>query len=166
MRASTRSTAFLLAVLGTCTVGWAQDGEHDVSLQEKNLLRLRGRAVMHPANPLELSGLEQRDNSMRAGTSALQRGDTATAGSDQDENYARAMAMIEDRAVYSTAPTRASLPGAEPIESEAGVAGPNARARPKSNVDVDRSLGRPWEIGAGIVAALTVAAWFVTGRRD
>lgn len=166
MHTSTRSTALFLVVLSTCTAGWAQDSEPSVSIQEKNLLRLRGRAVMHPANPLELSGLEQHDNSMRAGTSALQRGDVATAGSDQDENYARAIAMVEDRAVFSRPPARATLPCADPIESEEDRSGSQTPARTEAQVEVDRSIGRPWEIGAGIAAALTVAAWAFTCRRD
>jgi hypothetical protein len=165
-RRSARPLATLSAIACLCTAALAQEHEPGPTAQENSILRQRGRAIMHPSDPLKLSGLEQDDNAMRAGTTALQRGRTLTAGSDQDENYLRALAMVENRATYSTSPARAPLPGAEAGEDEADSPAQESSARPAGPVETDPSTKRAWEIGTGIAAALTILAWFYTSRRN
>ncbi len=167
-RLATLFALVCLADFGVAGQEPAQDPVHEPAptATEQNVLWQRGRAVMHPSNPLRLSGLEQSDNSMRAGTSALQKGNTATAGSNQDENYARTLAMVEDRAVFRTAPARAALPDADDDAVDTRIVVKKPKSHAKVVTSEDESLGRSWEIGAGIVAGLTLAAWLLTGRRD
>lgn len=163
--------AMVVAITCTAQVVRAQDAvpaqevEARPTVQEQVLLRGRNRAMLHPSDPLSIGGREQGENQMRAGTSALQRGKTATGGVSGDDNYRRAIAMVESRAKFSVPPTRVAL------ESEVGDAvvardtKSPARTGTATTTTVPASSNMPWAIGGVIAGALAIASWFCVRNR-
>lgn len=168
---SRAAVVLVVALAGITPVTRAQDAslesqaEPKPTVQEQVMLRGRNRALLHPSEPLKIGGREQDGNDMRSGTTALQRGKTATAGVDGDDTYERALAMVENRAVFSTPPTRGSaqtVTGASAARKEAADTKRKAGAsedspRPSSNM--------PWAIGGLVAAALAVFGWLFVRNR-
>lgn len=69
------------------------------------------RAKMHPGNPLELVGLEQGDNDIRARTPALANSNRAALILNTDDAYARTLAMYNQGASFSQ-PARTAVASA------------------------------------------------------
>ena len=68
---------------------------------DRQLLRQRGREVLHPGDPLEIEGLEEGENDFRARTPALSRSDHEPTLVDVDENHRRRLAMYSDGERFS-----------------------------------------------------------------
>lgn len=107
-----RASIAFVAALSVCPVGaHAQDADpqHEPTQGDIAVLRSRGRAVMHPsATPLKVSARESDDNDMRSKSPALKQGDLAPRSVAAEENYKRAIAMVQHRATYTTAPRAAA----------------------------------------------------------
>jgi len=165
------SLALLVALACTTRVAPAQDAaptpevEPRPTVQEQVLLRGRNRAMLHPSEPLAIGGREQGDNQMRAGTSALQRGRTATGGVSGDDNYLRAVAMVESRAMFTTPPTRTVLASDTPTAESAETSEQPSRATPVTKTPTPASSNMPWAMGGVVAAALAFAGWMCVRNR-
>jgi hypothetical protein len=69
-------------------------------IHSQGLLPGRGRAIMHPGDPLKVVGLEQDGHDLRSGTPVLQQTDHAVAMVNPDENRRRALAMYGEGASF------------------------------------------------------------------
>lgn len=164
--------ALVVAVAGITQVGHAQGAvpaeilEAKPTVQDQVLLRGRNRATLHPSEPLKIEGREQGENDMRSGTSALQRGKTATGGVSRDDNYRRAIAMVESRAMFTAPPIRASL-GAEgsDVEVERHPRSP-ARTGIAAKGPAPASSNMPWALGGVVAAALAISGWLFVHNRS
>lgn len=77
----------------------------------------RWRDELHPSeDPLVVVGREQGDNDLRTRTPALARSDRVAAKVDEEDAYARALALYEGTALH--APPRNVSAGVEPIPDE------------------------------------------------
>jgi hypothetical protein len=103
------------------------------------LLYERNRSLMHPGDPLLLMGREQGDNEMRARTPALAQGDRSIAHVDPAENYARALALYEDRATFHQ-PLIAVIAAPEGESAPA----PATEDAPKAVVHAPERTGSRW----------------------
>lgn len=164
-------TTFMAVVVAAslASVARAQESgspaaEPKPTAQEQVLLRGRNRTLLHPADPLKVSGREQDGNEMRAGTAALQRGQTATAGVNGDETYQRAIAMVESRTVYTNPPARAPLADAQ-IAATSGSAKSSTPRKPGAAKDAPLpSSNLPWAVGGIVAAAIAFAGWLFVRR--
>lgn len=77
----------------------------------ENLLRERDRVRLHPGNPLEIVGLEQGDNNLRARTPALANSDRAPKQLDSGDLYQRTLSMYDSGARFNQPPLLAAAPG-------------------------------------------------------
>lgn len=171
---SIKATPLALFVATVCSAQFAraQDPattpmvEPKPTVQEQVLLRGRNRALLHPSEPLNLTGREQGENEMRSGTTALQRGNTATAGVNGDDTYRRAIAMIESRAVFTRPPTRAAI-GTTGVdrETEVRTRTPKHTGAAAKN-PAPASSNMPWAIGGVVAFALAVSAWLFVRNRS
>ncbi len=140
------------------------DTEPRPTVQEQVLLRGRNRTLLHPTDPLKVSGREQDGNEMRSGTTALQRGQTATAGVNGDESYQRAIAMVENRTVYTRPPSRAPLAEAQ-VAARSGTAKASTPRTPGTAKDAPiPSSNMPWAVGGIVAAAIAFAGWLFVRR--
>lgn len=141
--------------------------EHEPTptVQERILLRQRGRSVMHPSDPLALSGLEQNGNDMRAGTPALQRGSTTPTTRQEDEAYLRAIAMVETRAVFHTPPKRSDTAFRPTIATHPGEAAGSHRTRGDQQDTATTGPSAGLTLGAVGAAVLAIVMWTITHRR-
>lgn len=135
------------------------------TVQEQMLLRGRNRSLLHPSDPLKIGGREQDGNDMRAGTTALQRGKISAAGVNGDDTYQRAIAMVENRAVYTRPPTRAPLDDTQVATASRKASSNARRASSTSTDDPPPSSNMPWAIGGIVAATLAVAGWMYVRRR-
>jgi len=161
----------LALAIGLAPLGSAQEASAEVqvepvpTVQEQVMLRGRSRSLLHPSEPLKLGGLEDEGNDMRSGTTALQRGNTKTAGVDGDENYERAIAMVEGRALYTSPPKRVSGTNASAGNTDAKATAKKQR-KPRSNEDAPRpSDNMPWALGGLAAAALCIFGWLFVRNR-
>lgn len=168
---SRTAVVLVVALAGIAPVTRAQGSapespaEPKPTVQEQVMLRGRNRALLHPSEPLKIGGREQDGNDMRSGTTALQRGKTATAGVDGDDTYERAIAMVENRAVFSTPPTRAA--GETASAASAARKASSDRQRKAGAIDDSPrpSSNMPWAIGGLVAAALAVFGWLFVRNR-
>ncbi|MCY2959635.1 MAG: hypothetical protein NTY35_05655 [Planctomycetota bacterium] len=143
----------------------ASQPEAKPTVQEQMLLRGRNRAVLHPSDPLKVGGREQEGNEMRAGTTALQQGKTATAGVKGDDTYARAIAMVDGRAVYSRPPRRESLTASSTSRSAPEKASGASHGTSAGEDSPRPSSNMPWALGGLGAAALALFAWLFVRNR-
>lgn len=157
-------TASLASIARAQDAGSTTPAEPKPTVQEQVMLRGRNRALLHPSDPLKISGREQDGNEMRSGTTALQNGTTATAGVNGDDTYQRAIAMVENREVFTRPPARKQL-GDPQVASPSREASSSAARKPSSAKEAPLpSSNMPWAIGGIVAAALAVSGWLFVRR--
>lgn len=121
-----------------------------------DLLYQRNRSLMHPGDPLLLMGREQGDNDIRSRTPALAQGDRSITRVDPAENYARTLAMYEDRATFR-APLAAVTPSPDD-DSAPRPAPTRAVPKPAAEQPAKPLSDWPWLLALGL--PMGVVAWF------
>ncbi len=168
---SRTAVVLVVALAGITPVTSAQDAapesqaEPQATVQEHVMLRGRNRALLHPSEPLKIGGREQDGNDMRSGTTALQRGMTRTAGVDLDDTYERAIAMVENRTVFSTPPTRVSAQSSSAANAARKATAGSKRKAGSTDRSPLPSSNMPWAIGGLVAAALAVFGWLFVRNR-
>lgn len=120
--------------------------------EQRERLRERDRATMHPGAPLTLIGVEQGDNDIRSRTPALMQSDRNAALVDPEDAYQRTVEMFESGARFH-APT-AMLSGSRPATT-APPERTHSEAQP-SKAEPDRKVLQ-WVLSLLISAIL--CAW-------
>lgn len=130
-----RAAGCLLLVFGNLCPALAQapkpPASEPIPDEVDRLLWDRGREILHPADPLDLVGVEEGGNDFRSRTPLLEQSDRAVARVDVEENRLRRLAMYaEGRSFHvpllATAGIGVNAPGAR--SSLARSANPTSKA--------------------------------------
>jgi hypothetical protein len=124
---------------------------------ESDLLEARSRTYLHPDQPLRLRGLEIDGNDLRSRTPALTKSDKQVTLVDQDELYARTLAMYAGGGGFDTPPsTVGRRPRTEAAEEVEAVPALTPR-----KVASDSASWVPLAVWAGLLLALglLLIAW-------
>jgi hypothetical protein len=125
-------------------------GERELTLQEsRDILQARNRNRMHPGDPLALVGVEQGGNDIRSMTPALANSDRYSLPVDQDEAYARALAMYDSRAMFSA-------PMAPSPEARVTQQRKPAHSQVPKSAPVEGGAQWPWLVAFAIAIAFMV----------
>ena len=132
----------------------------------EGLLHERNRTALHHGEPLTIVGLEQGDNDLRKATPALARSNRLAALPDPEAAHARALALYEDGAHFTSPPPR--LRGSVTPERSPAKA-VRARAEPQASAVATPSKW-PWILGFALLVGgvllwakkrLHLASWHV-----
>ncbi|MEM8711144.1 MAG: hypothetical protein AAGG01_09335 [Planctomycetota bacterium] len=166
-----RCTLAGLILAGALTGGafaQSQDpGEHAKVADSQEAFRIleqRRRDTSHPGDPLDVVGVFEGENDLRAGKGSLMRSTYQPAFVDQDEAYERQVAMLENRE-WSPRP----LPRAR----HNGAQGPRDRRTSSKTRVADTTGSDPEDEGSSrgawtlslLAAAAAVGALVLQGRR-
>ncbi len=137
--------------------------QESASSKELDVLRIRGRQILHKGEPLDLGGIEEGGNDFRSRTPALANHVKESTQVDLDEVYRRKMAMYSTEERFSAPLALAVLPGSLPHGGGSGVnSTQEATSVPESEPTEDEG-GFPWGIAFTLAA---VAAVVVIRRRS
>ncbi|MEZ6003716.1 MAG: hypothetical protein R3F33_05980 [Planctomycetota bacterium] len=142
----------MVPALALCLAVPGLAGQQEESALDTQSLRTRDREVLHPGNPLVVSGVEQGDNNFRTVTPALVKADTTIETIDREELRARKLAMYQgnqrfDRAPLLTVRTSGSMTGFSPAALQEGRAIRNQELT-KSEIPADGPGGTPYFLAA------------------
>jgi hypothetical protein len=125
----------------------AQDAQSSDSASTQAVLKERNRELMHPGEPLTLSGAEQRGKELRARTPALTRSDRRSECVDAEEQYHRTLAMFESDASFPTA-LRAG-PGPVPRHARSATRAGDGALGGREDSTLEISGAWTWVFGFG-----------------
>jgi hypothetical protein len=119
MKLLRRAAGCLLLVSGSLCPAFAQEPNakvtEPISDEIDRLLWDRGREILHPADPLDLKGVEEEGNDFRHRTPLLEQSDRAGAQVDEEENHLRRLAMYaEGRSFHAPLVTATGHAGTAP----------------------------------------------------
>ncbi|MSR60894.1 MAG: hypothetical protein EXS08_00410 [Planctomycetes bacterium] len=163
-----------LPVLSLCLLAGASAAQESDPLapgsaqlkRTEGVLHGRNRTALHHGEALTIVGLEQGDNDLRKSTPALARSNRVAALPDPEAAHARALALYEDGANFTSPPPR--LRGS--VTPEPSPAEPaRARAEPQAAAEATPSKW-PWILGFAVLVGgvllwakkrLHLASWHV-----
>ena len=127
------------------------------SVESFQLVQERRRDLVHPGNPLDISGVFEGDNDLAAGRGALGRSDFKPVLVNAAEGYERQLAMLENRTRFDTSYTRTRQGNAPRVQ--APVRGKGAPDDAPAS-----SSGKSW-LAALAVAVAATCALVLQGRK-
>jgi len=117
-------------------------------------LRKSYRPAIHPGNPLNLVGIEQGDNDLRAATPQLARGEHTPLQVDIEASHQRALAMYGNGARFHAALPPASQSALPTTTRPQGPIEPDAAPEERA------PEAKPWSLLAGLLASVLLIVWF------
>ena len=168
-----RSAICALVLFASTGAGLAQNSGGDFvteyvedfeSLDATGLLSRRDREAIHPGEPLKVVGLGQEENDFRSGLHAAAQGNFVPVAVNEEESYARQLAMFESPQLkFSQGLERSYLP-----RDTRGGAAPPPRLRKERGAGAgsdDEPASTAW-IGMLIAAVASVGLFLTHGRSD